>query len=425
MSRVQDARPVPVDAGRLVTGPGVAFGIDRRLVIVFAVAAGAAAANLYYAQPLLPTLARAFHTGTGTAGLIVTSSQLGYAAGLAFVVPLGDLVPRRRLVPTVLIGTAIALLATAASPAIGVLIALAAMVGLGSVIAHVLIPFAAELASDEERGRVVGTLMTGLLLGILLARTVSGVLADLAGWRTVYVVAAAVTVALGTALRRVLPDEQRRPHLPYRALLRSAVRLFTTEPVLRRRCVYGGLSFACFSVLWTTLAFLLKAAPFHYSNTVIGLFGIAGAAGAAAANSAGRLADRGRSRPATFAFSLAMVVAFGVLAAGRASLPGLIVGIVLLDAGSNGLHVINQHTNYTLPAAADARSRINAVYMTSFFLGGAAGSATAAAAYSAWGWSGVCALGAVLSAVAVVLAVTDRREPRERPARPPLEQPAP
>ncbi|MBV9253227.1 MAG: MFS transporter [Actinobacteria bacterium] len=408
----------------MVAAPDVAFVIDRRLVIVFAVAAGAAAANLYYAQPLLPTIAHAFHTGTGTSGLIVTSSQLGYAAGLAFLVPLGDLLPRRRLVPTVLVGTATALVATAVAPAIAVLIAFAAFVGLGSVIAHVVIPFGAELATDEERGRVVGTMMTGLLLGILLARTISGVLADLAGWRAVYVVAAGITVLLGVVLRRVLPEEHPRPHLPYRALLRSALRLFATEPVLRLRCIYGALSFACFSVLWTTLAFLLKAAPFHYSNSVIGLFGLVGAAGAAAANGAGRLADRGHSRVATFCFSVAMLVSFGVLAVGRSSLPGLIVGILLLDAGSNGLHVINQHTNYTLPAAADARSRINAVYMTSFFLGGASGSAAAAGAYSAWGWSGVCGLGAVLAAAAVVLAVTARRERPAPPARPRLEQPA-
>lgn len=373
--------------------------IDGRLVTVFAVAAGAAAANLYYAQPLLPTIAHAFHTGTGSASLIVTASQLGYAAGLAFLVPLGDLVARRRLVPLVLTGTAVALLVTAASPAMAVLIALAAVVGLGSVIAHVVIPFGAELADDDERGRIVGTMMTGLLLGILLARTVSGVIADLAGWRAVYVTAAVLTTGLVLLLRRALPDEEPRPHLPYRALLHSALRLFATEPTLRLRCLYGALSFACFSVLWTTLAFLLKAAPFHYSNTVIGLFGLVGAAGAAAANGAGRLADRGHSRAATLGFSVAMVVSFGVLAVGRSSLPALIVGVLLLDAGSNGLHVTNQHTNYSLPAATDARSRINAVYMTSFFLGGAAGSAGAAAAYSAWGWSGVCALGAILAAV--------------------------
>lgn len=378
-------------------------GIDARLVAVFAVAAGAAAANLYYAQPLLPTLARAFHTGTGTAGLIVTSSQLGYALGLAFVVPLGDLVSRRRLVPLVLVGTAGALVATAAAPTIAALIGCAALVGLGSVIAHVVIPFGAELAADDERGRVVGTMMTGLLLGILLARTVSGVLADAAGWRSVYLAAAGITVTLGVVLRRVLPDERARPHLAYRALLRSALRLFATERVLRRRCLYGALSFACFSVLWTTVAFLLKAAPFHYSNTVIGLFGLIGAAGAAAANGAGRLADRGHTRPATLVFSVTMLVAFGVLSVGRASLPGLIIGILLLDAGSNGLHVINQHTNYSLPAAADARSRINAVYMTSFFLGGAAGSATAAAVYSRWHWSGVCVLGAALAAASCVV----------------------
>ena len=239
--------------------------------------------------------------------------------------------------------------------------------------------------------------MTGLLCGILLARTTAGVIADLAGWRTVYLVAAALMAVLAMGLRRELPAERPRAHVPYRALLRSTARLFATEPVLRRRCLYGFLSFACFSVLWTSVAFLLKGAPYHYSNTVIGLFGLVGAAGALAANGAGRLAD-GATRAATFGFALAMALAFAVLAAGRSSLPALIVGILVLDAGSNGLHVLNQHANYSLPTAPDARSRINAVYMTSFFLGGAAGSAASAAIYSHAGWSRVCVLGACLGA---------------------------
>jgi predicted MFS family arabinose efflux permease len=383
-------------------------GIDRRLVLVMAVAAGMAAANLYYAQPLLPIIAHTFHAGSGATGLIVTVSQLGYAAGIAFLLPLGDLINRRGLVPLVVSVTAVALMAAAVSPSLGFLIAVSAFVGAGSVVTHVMIPFGAELSTDEERGRVVGTIMTGLLCGILLARTTAGVIADLAGWRTVYMVAAGLMAVLAVGLRSELPSEQPRVHLPYRDLLRSATRLFATEPVLRLRCLYGFLSFACFSVLWTSVAFLLKGAPYHYSNTVIGLFGLVGAAGAVAANGAGRLADRGHTYAATLGFSAAMAVAFAVLVAGRSSLPALIVGILVLDAGSNGLHVLNQHTNYSLPTAPDARSRINAVYMTSFFLGGAAGSAASTAVYSHAGWTGVCVLGAGSGAVATLVALWRR-----------------
>ena len=324
-------------------------------MLVLAVAAGMAAANLYYAQPLLPAIARTFDTGSGTAGLVVTVSQLGYAVGIAFLLPLGDLLARRRLVPLVLGATAVALLAAAAAPGIALLIAVIGLVGAGSVVTHILIPLGAELAADDERGRVVGNIMTGLLLGILLARTSAGIIADLAGWRTVYVVAAVLMASLAVGLRHELPDELARPHLSYVTLLRSTLRLFVTEPVLRLRCLYGFLAFACFSVLWTSVAFLLKGAPYHYSDTVIGLFGLVGAAGALAANGAGRLADRAHTRAATFGFALATAGSFAFLAVGRSSLPALIAGILLLDAGSQGLHVINQHTNYSLPALAEAR----------------------------------------------------------------------
>ena len=388
--------------------PGVSDAISRRLVVVLAVAAGVAVANLYYAQPLLPTIARDFGVADATVGLVVTVSQLGYAAGLAFLVPLGDLLDRRRLVPGVVAATACVLAAAAAAPGAAVLIGLAALIGLGSVAAQVMVPLAAELAGDEERGRVVGTVMSGLLLGILLGRTAAGVISGLAGWRAVYLTGAVLIVVLAGVLRHELPPERRpRPALGYGALLRSIGRLIGDEPVLRRRCLYGALSFSAFSIFWTSVAFLLAGAPYRYGDAAIGLFGLLGAAGAVCASMAGRLADAGRTRPATGAFALAIAAAFVLLIAGRRSLPALVAGILVLDVGCQGLHVLNQSAIYGL--SPGAISRVNSAYMTSFFLGGAAGSAASASVYDAFGWTAVCLLGTAVGLAAVLRWATDRR----------------
>lgn len=281
------------------TPPLAAPRMSRRLVAVLAVACGLAVANNYYAQPLLDTIARQFGVSTGTAGLVVTLTQVGYAAGLVFLVPLGDLLERRRLVVTVLAGTALALGAAAAAPSIAVLAATATLFGCTSVVAQILVPFAATLAADEERGAVVGAVMSGLLLGVLLARTVAGLVAEAVGWRSVYLVAALLMVGLAVVLRRELPRHRVETRLSYGGLLASVLRLVRAEPVLRLRSAYGALGFAAFSVLWTSIAFLLARPPFHYGEAQIGLFGLAGAAGAAANSVAGRLSDRGWTRPAT------------------------------------------------------------------------------------------------------------------------------
>jgi predicted MFS family arabinose efflux permease len=378
------------------------------LVVVLALTAGIAVANLYYAQPLLPTIAREFGVRSATAGLIITVSQLGYAAGLAFIVPLGDLVDRRRLVAGILGLTALALTGAAAAPGIAVLLALAGIIGLGSVMAQVVLPLAAELADETTRGRVVGTVMTGLLLGILLGRTAAGLVAEVAGWRAVYLFGAVLTGALAAVVHRELPPERHRPGLPYRELLRSVGQLVRMEPVLRRRCLYGALAFAAFTALWTSLAFLLASSPYRYGEATIGLFGLVGAAGAASASMVGRLADAGRVRLATGAFAATIAVAYLVLGTGRRSLPALIAGILILDLGVTGVHVLNLSTIYGLHT--EARSRLNSAYMTSFFLGGAAGSAASATLYDAAGWTGVCLLGVALGVVTVGLWLTERSD---------------
>jgi predicted MFS family arabinose efflux permease len=384
-------------------------GISPALTLLLAASCGMSAANLYYAQPLLSTISSSLHASSGTAGLIVTLSQIGYAAGLAFVVPLGDLVARRRLVPVALALTAVALVASAAAPDVAVLIVLAALVGLGSVAAQLLVPLAASLATDERRGRVVGAVMSGLLLGILLARTAAGFVAGAGGWRVVYLAAAAAVTVLTVVLARALPAEQARPALGYATLLRSTVELFVSEPLLRRRALLGGLGFAAFSVFWTTIAFLLAGPPYRYSDTVIGLFGLVGAAGALCASAAGRLADRGLTRGATLVFALAVAAAFVPIYTGQRSLGALIAGIVVLDVGVQGLQVTNQSLVYRL--AADVRSRANASYMVCYFLGGAAGSALAGSVYQAAGWSGVCLAGGGAGALAVLVGLYDVARP--------------
>ncbi|HEY8600666.1 MAG TPA: MFS transporter [Thermomicrobiales bacterium] len=381
----------------------------RRLVWVFAFACGLVVANLYYSQPLLDEIAREFGVGSGTAGLLVTLTQLGYAAGLLLIVPLGDRLDRRRLIFTVLSGTIVALLAAMVAPSIALLAVAGVVIGLTSVVAQVLVPFAATLAGDAERGRVVGQVMSGLLLGILLARVVAGILGQLVVWRAVYGIAALLMVGLLALLWRELPTVPVAPGAgsgSYAQLLRSVGVLIREEPLLRRRMAYGALIFAAFSVLWTSLSFLLARPPFGYGEALIGVFGLLGAAGALCASFAGRLADRGLTRPATGGFLLTMLVSFGLLALGKGQLIPLIIGILLLDLGAQGVQVSNQSVIYRL--RPEARSRLNTAYMTSYFAGGAIGSATSAVAFARGGWAAVCLIGAVYIGLALLLWLTER-----------------
>jgi predicted MFS family arabinose efflux permease len=346
--------------------------ISRGLVAVLAVACGLAVANLYYAQPLLHALAGAFGTTPVGAGMVVTLTQLGYAAGLLFLVPLGDRLDRRSLVVVILVLAAISLAGSALANGLQVFELMALAVGCTSVVAQVLVPLAADLATPDRRGQVVGTVMSGLLIGILLSRTLSGLVASVAGWRTVYWLAALAMVLLAATLRLVLPADRPCGSMGYPALLRSTARLVREEPVLRRRALLGALGFAAFSALWTTIAFLLSGPPYHYGLAVIGLFGLVGAAGAVCASFAGRLADAGWARPATLAFAVSVGAAFLLLVPGRSLLLPLIAGIVFLDVGVQGIHITNQTLIYRL--RGDAWSRITSAYMTAYFVGGAAGS---------------------------------------------------
>jgi len=361
------------------------------LLLFMAIAAGVSVANLYYAQPLLHTLATDFQVSEGAAGIIVTMTQLGYALGLVLLVPLGDLFERRRLITRISFAAAVALVAAALSPRLFWFDVACLFVGVTAVVAQVLVPFAAHLARDADRGRVVGRVMSGLLMGILLARVASGLVSDVLGWRGVYWIAAGMMLLQSIVLGRVLPVELPQSRQSYAALLLSILHLMRDEPVLRRRIVYGMAVFASFSVLWTGLPFLLAPAPYSYSDTVIGLFGLLGVAGVMMASIAGHLHDLGHSKVATGGSLLLVILGFALMGLWPYHVAAIIVGIVLLDLGVQGTQILNQSAIYTL--RPEARSRLTTAYMTCFFIGGALGSATAAASYAHLGWSGVALAG--------------------------------
>lgn len=376
--------------------------LSRGTVLLMAVATGVSVANLYYCQPLLSLISSDLGVSAGSAGALVTMTQVGYAIGLLLVLPLGDLVERRGLILKLSVASVVGLVVTSLVQSALWLSLMFIVLGVLSVVAQILVPLAAVLAAPKERGTVVGMVMSGLLIGILLARTVAGLLAEVVGWRGVYLTAAVAMLLLTVALRRGLPESRPDTGTTYRQLLASVGSLVRTEPVLRRRMAYGASTMFQFSVLWTALTGLLAGAPYHYSEGVIGLFGLIGVVGALAAQLAGRHADRGRAVQLSMLFSVLLIGSWLALAAGKVSLLALIVGIVLLDAGVQGTQVTNQSQIYSI--APDARARVNSAYMTSYFAGGAIGSLLATQVASVGGWTAVCWLGGGM-AVAQLLVV--------------------
>lgn len=383
-------------SGARVAGEG--GGRGRSTLLLLAFTAGATVANIYLLQPLLAVVARDFHTTARAAGLVSMLTQVGYGAGMFFLVPLGDVLERKRLILAMLGAATVALLATAAAPSLPLLAAASLVVGAASIVPQLAVPLAAHLAAPEERGKAVGTVMGGLLVGILLARTASGFLGAHLGWRAVYLVAAGLMVALAAALRALLPRSAPDASLPYPALLRSLFALVRDEPVLREAALLGALGFAAFSVFWSTLAFCLEA-RLGLGADVAGLFGVLGAAGALAAPVVGRLADRSSPR-ANAGFMLGVALAgYAAFAALGAHLPGLVAGVLLLDVGVQGSHVSNLARVHA--RRPEARSRMNTVYMVSYFVGGALGTAVGTWAWTSFGWGGVCEAGAGFVLVAL------------------------
>ncbi|MFZ0769283.1 MAG: MFS transporter [Acidimicrobiales bacterium] len=384
------------------------------LITLMAVAIGVIVANLYYLQPLLHQISKNFHVGTARASLLMTFIQIGYALGLAFVVPLGDIWPRRRLAVGIFALAAVMMGVAATLTSFTLLALITLVIGLSSVGGQVLVPLAADLAEPAQRGRVIARVMTGLLLGILLSRTVSGLIAQVAGWRTVYFAAAGLLAVMAIVLHQVLPDEPAREHVAYRKLVAGVFSLFLTQRQLRRRAYLGALIFACNSALWTTLSFLLAGEPFHYSNAVIGLFGLFGVAGVLAANAAGHQADRQRAHVSTIVASLLLLVSFVILALGRDTVILLAIGIMVLDTGMQGMQITNQSVIYAI--LPDGRSRMNSAYMVSAFAGASIGSFLAGQLYAHYGWYGDCWLGGVLSLGLLIPALLWRNSSQTKPS---------
>ncbi|WP_422927113.1 MFS transporter [Singulisphaera sp. PoT] len=376
--------------------------IPRPTLWAMAAGCGLAVANNYYAQPLLAAMGREFDVPDRRMGLISMASQVGYAAGLLLFVPLGDLRERRSQILTMLGAVTVALVAVALSPNFTWLVLANLAVGITTIAPQLLIPFAATLAPPAERGRVVGFVMSGLLIGILCARTVSGYVGDTLGWRAMYWIAAGQMVVLAITLRVLLPRSVPEPTgLTYGALLRSLVDLLRSESILRQSCTFGALSFAAFSAFWTTLTFYLSGPPWGYSSRAIGLFGLVGVVGALVAPVVGRLGDKGTPTTTIGLGFLCILLSYLCFYAFGLTLAGMVVGVILLDLGAQACHISNQSRIYAI--RPEARSRLNTVYMVTYFVGGAVGSFAGAYAWSVGGWPGVCLVGSVLPILGIVL----------------------
>ncbi|MGX7723940.1 MFS transporter [Rhodococcus pyridinivorans] len=378
------------------------------VLLLMAVATGLCVGGNYFNQPLLDSIAEALDTSRSAAASTVTVAQVAYALGLLFLVPLGDMFPQRRLAVMLMLAAAAGQGLSGFAPNIGVLVVGTAIAGLFSVAAQVLVPFAATLATPESRGRAVGTVMSGLLVGILVARSVAGILAELGdSWTTVYRVSTVAMVIVALALWRVLPATPPVVRQGYGSTLRSLGTLIVTHPRLRTRTLLGGLGFASVGALFSTMAFLLSDPPFGLDDLQIGLVGLAGVAGAFAATAAGRLVDRGYGPPTTAVGVVTLVASWAALAAGGSSLVWFVVGMLVVDLALNLVHITNQNIVYALDP--DARSRVNSVYMTGYFVGAASGSALGTMAWSVGGWTAVCVLGVGLAALAGVVWALDLR----------------
>lgn len=394
------------DGGADNAAPTSSPGVSRGLLVLLALAGGLTVANTYYVQPLLDVVAHDLHAGTAQTGLLVTLAQLGYAAGLLFLVPLGDRLDRRRLVALLLLVTVGALIAAATSISIGMLSAAIVAAGATSVVAQILVPFAAALARPGSRGRVVGAVMTGLMLGSLLSRTFAGLVAEAGGWRSVFWVSAVLTAGLVVLLHRMLPYRAPTACGSYPSLLRSVGTLMLRERVLRRRSAYGALAFALVSAFWTPVGFLLARPPYHFGDAVIGLFALVGVPAALLAPRAGRLADIGHGRTLTGVYFGVILGGLTLAVIGRDHIAALAAAAFLVTAGAQAVQVTNQSEIYRLDVTA--HSRINTGYMTLFFVGGMSGSAAATTVYATYGWSAVPLLGVAICAVALLLWLAER-----------------
>ena len=364
-------------------------------------ASAVSVANIYYCQPLLSKIGQSFSAPDRSVAWLPMWTQAGVALGMLAFVPLGDMLPRRKLICAVSATAALMGATMALAPNLALANAAGFGIGLTAIVAHLILPFAAKLAPPDRRGQILGKVMSGVLLGVLLGRVVSGFLGDLLGWRAVYWFAAAGMLAVTVLTRSGLPSDQPEESLRYRDVAASLAHLALTQPVLREAAIVGAMLFGAFSSFWTTLAFFLATPPFHYGPRVAGVFGLVGAVSVLFAPWVGRLTDR-RGPAFTVAIAILTAVAsFGVLYVADRSIWGLVAGVILLDVGVQAGHVANQTRIYPLLPAA--RSRLNTVYMVMYFLGGALGSALGAYGWTHWKWAGVCLAGAAQLMVALAM----------------------
>tara|TARA_R110002020_G_scaffold16655_5_gene58831 strand:+ start:3211 stop:4428 length:1218 start_codon:yes stop_codon:yes gene_type:complete len=386
-------------------------GLSGTMTFVMAAACGLIVANLYYAQPLAGPIAAAIGLPAHLTGLIVTLTQIGYGIGLLLIVPLGDLVENRRLILMMIGATIIALLAAGLSTAALPFLAASLAIGLASTAVQMIVPFAASLAPDAQRGQVVGNVMSGLMVGIMMARPVASFIARFSSWNLVFFLSAGVMVLLGFVLAARLPKRMPQTRLSYFGLIASMGQLYATQPVLRRRAFYQACQFAAFSLFWTVTPLLLAGPAFQLTQAGIALFALAGVAGAIASPIAGRLADRDLGRPATMfgiaSVAIALLITHIAPDGSTVALALLTVAAILLDFGVTMTLVIGQRAIYGL--GADLRSRLNGLFMATFFCGGAVGSAVGAWAYAEGGWMLASMIGLALPVIALAYSLTERR----------------
>jgi predicted MFS family arabinose efflux permease len=373
---------------------------------IMTITTGFVVANIYYNQPLLNDIALTYHINTAKAGQVAVITQIGYAVGLLFIVPLGDMFERRKLMLIDFVFMVTSLLVAAWSPSILVLLIASLFVGITSVIPQLMIPMAAHLAKPHERGKKIGFIMSGLLIGILLSRTISGFVGQHFGWRAMFYIAAGMMLLIWLLVYLQLPKVDADYKGKYADLMKSIIKLVKDEPALRLASFRGALCFACFSAFWTTLVFLLKQ-HFKLGSDVAGAFGLLGALGAVAAGLMGRLSDKTDAYKLSAFTIILIIVSFILFMVSGYSLIGLAIGVVLMDVGVQATHISNQAIIFALNPSA--RNRINTVYMVSYFIGGSLGTFLATIVWDKYQWNGVCIIGITLSTIVLIVHLLNRQ----------------